>query len=119
MYPPLVKMAGGQPVLIDTHPDFRMDLDKVEPPSRHKTDFAQFSGQSTGVTPSKERLSLQNFARSMASLCCPMIYSHCCGDRFESPAEVNPIIVIDGFSKSHATRDEWVGCMARRQSSKP
>src|SRR5205085_10753578 len=29
MYPHLVRLAGGVPVLIDTYPDFRLDIDKV------------------------------------------------------------------------------------------
>ena len=30
MYPPLVQLVGGTPVLIDTYPDFQIDLNKVE-----------------------------------------------------------------------------------------
>src|SRR6476661_5862353 len=29
MYPALTKLVGGVPVIIDTHPDFRIDLNKV------------------------------------------------------------------------------------------
>ena len=29
MYEPLVQLVGGKPVLIDTYPDFRIDLDRV------------------------------------------------------------------------------------------
>ncbi len=28
MYPPLVQLVGGVPVIIDTYPDFRIDLQK-------------------------------------------------------------------------------------------
>lgn len=115
MYPPLVKMAGGQPVLIDTYPDFRMDLDKVEAAITPRTKLILFNSPAnpTGVTPSKEEtFGLAELCKKHGiALLSDEIYSQFVyGDRFESPAEVNPMtIVIDGFSKSHAMTGWRVG----------
>ena len=47
MYPALTKLVGGVPVIIDTYPDFRIDLNKVRDAitPRTKADPAQQPGQ--------------------------------------------------------------------------
>ncbi|AMV30687.1 Putative N-acetyl-LL-diaminopimelate aminotransferase [Pirellula sp. SH-Sr6A] len=108
MYVPLVQLVGGVPVLIDTYPDFRIDLDKVRDAITPRTKLVLFNspGNPTGVTASVEEI------EGLAKLCkeknialiSDEIYS---GFHFDSPmcspAKFNEdTIVIDGFSKSHA-----------------
>lgn len=108
MYVPLVQLVGGVPVLIDTYPDFRIDLNKVRDAITPKTKMVLFNspGNPTGVTATLEE------TEGLAKLCqeknialiSDEIYSgfHFSGP-MRSPAEFNPdTIVIDGFSKSHA-----------------
>jgi len=108
MYVPLIQLVGGVPVLIDTYPDFRIDLDKVRDAITSKTKMVLFNspGNPTGVTATVEEM------QGLAKLCeeknivliSDEIYSgfHFSGP-MRSPAEFNPnTIVIDGFSKSHA-----------------
>ena len=115
MYPSLVKMAGGQPILIDTNPDFRIDLAKVESAITPRTKLILFNSPAnpTGVTPSKEEtFVLAELAKERGiALLSDEIYSQFVySERYESPAEVNPmVIVIDGFSKSHAMTGWRVG----------
>jgi aspartate aminotransferase/aminotransferase len=108
MYVPLIQLVGGVPVLIDTYPDFRIDIDKVASAITSKTKLVLFNSPSnpTGVTASPEEV------RGIAELCYKKgialisdeIYSafHF-GNPTPSPAEFNPhTIVIDGFSKTYA-----------------
>ncbi len=108
MYPPLVRMVGGVPVIIDTYPDFQIDVDKVKAAITSKTKVILFNSPAnpTGVTASRENV------KKLAELCqehnialiSDEIYSTFSFDGpMASPAEYNPdTIVIDGFSKSHA-----------------
>lgn len=108
MYVPLIQLVGGVPVLIDTYPDFRIDLNKVRDAITPKTKMVLFNSPSnpTGVTATLEEI------RGIAELCLEKgiallsdeIYSpfHF-GSPMVSPAKFNPqTIVIDGFSKSYA-----------------
>ncbi len=108
MYVPLIQLVGGVPVLIDTYPDFRIDIDKVRAAITPKTKMVLFNSPSnpTGVTATLDEV------RGIAELCAEKgiallsdeIYSpfHF-GSPMRSPAEFNPdTIVIDGFSKSYA-----------------
>jgi aspartate/methionine/tyrosine aminotransferase len=108
MYLPLIHMAGGTPVVIDTYPNFRIDIDRVRAAMTPKTKLVLFNspGNPTGVTATLEEV------RGIAELCYEKgivllsdeIYSpfHF-GGPMRSPAEFNPqTIVIDGFSKSFA-----------------
>lgn len=115
MYKPLVQLVGGVPVLLDTYPDFRIDLNKVEAAISDKTKLILFNSPSnpTGITPSREEVVglAELAARKNVALLSDEIYSQFVydGDWF-SPAEVNPnTIVIDGFSKSHAMTGWRVG----------
>lgn len=108
MYPPLVQLVGGVPVIIDTYPDFRIDLDKVEDAITDKTKLILFNtpGNPTGVAASlgeTEGLARLCYDRGIA-LISDEIYSLFVFDHpMRSAAEFNPdTIVIDGFSKSHA-----------------
>lgn len=115
MYVPLIQLVGGVPVLIDTHPTFRIDLDRVRSAITPKTKMVLFNSpcNPTGVAASVEEM------RGIADLCdkhgialiSDEIYSrfHFDGPA-RSPAEFNPqTIVIDGFSKSHAMTGWRIG----------
>lgn len=115
MYPPLVKLVGGVPVIIDTYPDFRIDLDKVKAAITPRTKMILFNSPAnpTGVTPSAEEV--RGLAKLAAerniALISDEIYSQFVYEgQLASPAEDNPqTIVIDGFSKSHAMTGWRVG----------
>ncbi|HBE66643.1 MAG TPA: aspartate aminotransferase [Planctomycetaceae bacterium] len=115
MYPPLVELVGGVPVYIDTYPDFRIDLEKLEKAITPKTKLILFNSPSnpTGVTPTAEEVRgvAELAARHNIALLSDEIYSEFVYDHpGVTPAEVNPdTIVIDGFSKSHAMTGWRVG----------
>lgn len=115
MYPPLVKLVGGVPVIIDTYPDFRIDLDKVKAAITPRTKLILFNSPAnpTGVTPSADEVHAlaELAAERNIALISDEIYSQFVYDgRLASPADVNPqTIVIDGFSKSHAMTGWRVG----------
>jgi aspartate aminotransferase/aminotransferase len=108
MYPALVDLVGGKKVIIDTHPEFRIDLNAVRKSITSKTKLILFNSPAnpTGALASEEE------ARGLAQLAAEHgivlisdeIYRAFCYDSsFVSPAKWNPqTLVIDGFSKSHA-----------------
>ena len=108
MYEPLVNMVGGKCVLIDTYPDFRMDVAKVEAAitPRTKLIMANSPTNPTGMVASAEdqKQLAELAARHNIVLLSDEIYRHFCyDDPFSSPAEYNEnTLVLDGFSKSHA-----------------
>lgn len=108
MYKHLTRLAGGEPVVIDTYPDFRIDVDKVAAAITERTKVILFNSPSnpTGHVASADEV--QGLARLAAerdvALISDEIYrSFCYDDAFVSPASYNDqTIVIDGFSKSHS-----------------
>lgn len=115
MYQPLVELVGGIPVLIDTHPDFQIDVSKVEAAITNKTKMILLNSPSnpTGVTAgTSEVKQLSELAADKdVLLVSDEIYSQFCYDgKFASPAQYNDrTLVIDGFSKSHAMTGWRVG----------
>lgn len=115
MYPPLVQLVGGTPIIIDTYPDFRIDVDKVRAAITDKTKLILFNSPAnpTGVTPSVEevRQLATLAAEHNIALILDEIYSQFVYDEpLASPAEFNSsTIVIYGFSKSHAMTGWRVG----------
>lgn len=115
MYPPLVQLVGGVPIIIDTYPNFRIDLQKVKDAITPRTKLILFNSPAnpTGVTPpaSDVRELAQLAADKNIALVSDEIYSEFCYDeKLASPATDNPnTIVIDGFSKSHAMTGWRVG----------
>ncbi len=115
MYPPLVKLVGGVPVLVDTYPDFRIDLDRVRQAITPRTKLILLNtpANPTGVTATAAEV--EGLARLAAeqnvALLSDEIYSQFCFDEpLVGPARWNPdTIVIDGFSKSHAMTGWRVG----------
>lgn len=115
MYVPLVKLVGGIPVLIDTYPDFRIDLERVKSAISDRTKLILFNspGNPTGVTPNRDEVvGLARLAQEHhIALLSDEIYSQFVYDgELITPADYNPdTIVIDGFSKSHAMTGWRVG----------
>ena len=107
MYKSLVAMVGGQPVFIDTYPDFRIDVNKVRDAITPRTRAILFNSPAnpTGVVAGEQEI------RDLAALAAEKdvmlisdeIYRAFCFDEpFVSPAQFNPrTLVIDGFSKTY------------------
>jgi aspartate/methionine/tyrosine aminotransferase len=108
MYPHFITIAGGVPIIIDTYPDFRIDVAKVEAAltPRTKAIIVNSPANPTGVV--HERRTLRELARLAADkrvlLLSDEVYRAFCYDEpFCSPAEFNEdVLVLDGFSKSYA-----------------
>ncbi len=107
MYPHLVRLAGGTPVLIDTYPDFRIDVEEVRRAvtPRTKAILVNSPANPTGHVASREEMeALAGLAAERrVLLISDEIYRDFVHDGpFVSPAEYNAdVLVIDGFSKSH------------------
>jgi aspartate/methionine/tyrosine aminotransferase len=106
VYPSLVALAGGKCVLVDTYPDFQIDLDRVQAAITPRTKLVLFNSPAnpTGAVASPESI------RGLAELCAQRdivllsdeIYRAFCYEPFVSPARYNPqTLVIDGFSKTY------------------
>jgi aspartate aminotransferase/aminotransferase len=108
MYPQLVRVAGGVPVFVDAYPDFALDVDAVRKSlsPRTKVIIVNSPANPTGHVASESEV------RDLAALAAERnillisdeIYRFYCYDRpFVSAARFNDrVLVIDGFSKSHA-----------------
>ena len=107
MYAPLVSMAGGRCVHIDTYPDFRIDVQAVADAITPKTKAIVFNSPAnpTGYVATEEEIRcLAELARAkQVLLISDEIYRDFCYDRpFVSPASFNDqTLVIDGFSKTY------------------
>jgi aspartate aminotransferase len=107
MYPALTQLVGGVPVIIDTYPDFRIDLNKVAAAITPRTKMILLNspGNPTGVVASEEEVRglAELAAERKVVLISDEIYSSFCFDQpLVTPAVYNDrTLVIDGFSKSH------------------
>jgi aspartate aminotransferase/aminotransferase len=107
MYPALTKLVGGVPVILDTYPNFRIDLNKVADAITPRTKLILLNspGNPTGAVASEEEVRglSQIAAEKNVVLISDEIYSLFAYDQpLASPARFNErTIVIDGFSKSH------------------
>ena len=101
-------MSGGRVVLIDTYPDFRIDVNRVRDAITDRTKVILFNSPAnpTGAVASRQELEdLAKLAREKdVALISDEIYrSFCYDEEFVSPARWNDqTIVIDGMSKSHS-----------------
>ena len=115
MYTSLVGLVGGKVVLIDTFPDFRVDLDRVAAAITPRTKVILFNSPAnpTGVTASLD--DIRNLAQLAAerniALVSDEIYNRFCYDEpFVTPATFNEqTIVIDGFSKTYGITGWRIG----------
>ncbi len=107
MYTALTRLVGGVPVVIDTYPDFRIDLNKVAAAITPRTKLVLLNSPAnpTGVIASEAEIrGLAQLAaeRNVVLLSDEIYRSFCYDEPFISPARFNDrTLVIDGFSKSH------------------
>ena len=107
MYPPLVTLASGTPVLVDTYPDFQIDADKVRAAitPRTKAILVNTPGNPSGVVHAREclrDLALLARQRGILLLCDEVYRAFCYDGPSTSPAEFNEdAMVFDGFSKTY------------------
>jgi len=107
MYPSLVAMVGGKTVLVDTYPDFNIDVNRVADAITPRTKAILFNSPAnpTGavVQPEAVRELAQLAAERDVLLISDEIYRAFCYDgEFISPATYNDqVLVIDGFSKTY------------------
>jgi aspartate aminotransferase len=115
MYESLIRLVGGQPVVVDTYPDFHVDVEKVRAAITPRTKAILFNSPAnpTGVVATTEeiRAVAELAAEKNVMLVSDEIYSLFNYDSpFVSPAEFNPkTLVIDGFSKSYGMTGWRVG----------
>jgi aspartate aminotransferase/aminotransferase len=115
MYTSLTQLVGGVPVVIDTYPDFKIDVNKVAAAITPRTKMILLNSPAnpTGIVPSDEEIkALALLAKEKnIVLVSDELYRLFVYDRpFLSPAQFNEnTIVIDGFSKSHAMTGWRVG----------
>ncbi|WP_406695069.1 aminotransferase class I/II-fold pyridoxal phosphate-dependent enzyme [Singulisphaera sp. Ch08] len=107
MYGNLVALAGGTTVLVDSYPDFRIDVEKVAAAItvRTKCIVVNSPANPTGAVASAEEM------QALATLCrergvlliSDEVYrAFCYDDSFATPATWNDqVLVVDGFSKAH------------------
>ncbi|EAQ78011.1 pyridoxal phosphate-dependent aminotransferase [Blastopirellula marina] len=114
MYESLVKLVGGVPVIINTYPDFRIDLPKVEAAITPRTKLILLNSPAnpTGVVATEAEVAgLAKLAgEKNIALISDEIYRMFTYGDFVSPAKYNDqTIVIDGFSKSYGMTGWRVG----------
>lgn len=107
MYPQFIRLAGGVPVLIDTHPDFAISVEKVKQAITAKTKviIVNSPANPTGVVYNRDTLrDLAELAKEHGILLISdEVYRAFCYDEpFASPAEFHDdVLVVDGFSKAY------------------
>jgi len=108
MYKHLTTLAGGQPVFVETYPDFRIDVDRVRAALTERTKVVLVNSPANPTGAVSEERELRELAelcaeRDIALLSDEIYRSYCYDEPFQSPARWNErTIVIDGFSKSHS-----------------
>jgi aspartate aminotransferase/aminotransferase len=107
MYRHLVTLAGGKSVLVDTYPDFRVDLDKVKGAitPRTKAILINSPANPTGTVASAaemEGLAKLCREREILLISDEVYKAFCFDESFATPATWNDdVLVVDGFSKAH------------------
>jgi len=115
MYRPLIEFFGGRCVAIDTAPSFTIDVDQVAAAITPATRAILLNSPSnpTGyVVPGDlvRDLSRLAEARGVRLISDELYRSYCYDEPFVSPARFSDeVLVIDGFSKSHAMTGWRVG----------
>jgi aspartate/methionine/tyrosine aminotransferase len=108
MYPALIGLAGGMPVIVDTYPDFRINIDAIAKAitPRTKAIIVNTPNNPTGKCLSESEARALGELANEHNVCIisDEIYSMFVYDQQHiSPASFNKnTIVVDGFSKSHA-----------------
>lgn len=108
MYPALVKMVGGKCVIVDSSPNFTLDVEKIAAAITPRTKLILLNspGNPTGVV--ADGASVRAIAelaaeRNIALLSDEIYRTFSYDDAPASPAEWNDqTLVVDGFSKTYA-----------------
>ncbi len=117
MYRPLVEFLGGRCVIVDTSPTFSIDVDRVAAAitPRCKAILLNTPSNPTGfVAPLDTVRELARLAerRGVTLISDELYRMYCYDEPFHSPAaHSDRVVVIDGFSKSHAMTGWRVGWM--------
>ena len=107
MYRHLVTLAGGTSVLVDTYPDFRVDLERVRAAITPKTKAILVNSPTnpTGAVASAsemEQLAGLSRDRDILLISDEVYRAFCFDGPFAAPATWNEdVLVVDGFSKAH------------------
>ena len=114
LYDATVKMAAGTPVIVETYPDFRFDIQRLADAITPKTKAIIFNSPAnpTGNVAKREEVKAiaELAAKHEILLISDEIYSAFCYQEFVSPAEYNPqTLVLDGFSKTYGMPGWRVG----------
>lgn len=115
MYRPLVEFLGGRCVVIDTSPSFHIDVDRVAAALTPATRVILLNtpANPTGVVVDADtvrRLATLAESRGVTLISDELYRSYCYDAPFASPAlHSESVVVIDGFSKSHAMTGWRVG----------
>lgn len=106
-YPPMIELAGGVPVWIDTYPTFQLDVDQVKAAITPRTKMILFNSPSNPAGAVASRDAVRDLADLATQhgilLISDEIYREFCYDGpLPSPAEFNEhTLVVDGFGKSY------------------
>jgi aspartate aminotransferase/aminotransferase len=115
MYRPLVEFLGGRVVPIDTSPSFRIDVDQVAAAITPATRAILLNtpANPTGFVADADTvrdLAVLAESRGVTLVSDELYRSYCYDAAFHSPAlHSEQVVVIDGFSKSHAMTGWRVG----------
>jgi aspartate/methionine/tyrosine aminotransferase len=115
MYRPLVEFLGGRCVVLDTAPTFQIDIDRVAAAITPATKVILLNtpANPTGVVATADTVrDLARLAetRGVTLVSDELYRSYCYDAPFASPAlHSESVVVIDGFSKSHAMTGWRVG----------
>jgi aspartate aminotransferase/aminotransferase len=106
-YPAMVTLVGGTPVILDTYPDFALDVDRVAAAltPRTKVILVNTPANPTGVVPPRDALQdLARLARQRGVLLVSdeIYHAFSFDEPFTSPAAYNEeTLVVDGFGKTY------------------
>jgi aspartate/methionine/tyrosine aminotransferase len=115
MYRPLVEFLGGRVVSIDTSPSFRIDVDRVAAAigPKCRAILLNTPANPTGFVSDADTvrdLAVLAEKRGVTLVSDELYRSYCYDAPFHSPAlHSEQVVVIDGFSKSHAMTGWRVG----------
>jgi len=117
MYKHLVNLVGGQPVFLDTYPDFRIDPDKLKKLINKKTKIILLNSPAnpTGKVYSKDEIKeITSLLDGKILLISDEIYDEFVYEtEFTSPASLYPnTLLLGGFSKTYAMTGWRIGYAA-------
>ena len=115
IYQPLIQLVGGKCVLIDTYPDFTLNIEKVAAAITQKTKLILLNSPNNPTGHTVSAAQIQELAelakKENIVLLSDEIYQTFCYDSpFTSPALFNPqTLVVDGFSKTYGITGWRIG----------